>query len=689
MGLPYSLGEKETLLAARPGGALVASVPRNNRSTLLAALKDANSLVDMGVPIFPCQLKSNGDPIPPKQWEKIEPSSSQVGRWNNGMGLCATTGVVFDVIDIDPRNGGQLSLKRLAKTLGDDGPEIYWEVRTASGGKHLYISPLGIGTVPGFLPGIDLKGGKPDGTSRGFVFIPPTVRPSKAEENTGSLISYQSLSGILPPLQNGSIDTLRDFIEKAQTDKSGGTPTGREDVSKLKQDCLDAQPGMQRSALLRYTHELERKGYERSDIVTILAALVGEMPVYNKRRPWRIADLRGLLHKPGEVVPDGTPGEKFALTPQVRRGGLQSFSSVTHEVTRWGWHRYLAFGDFTILDGDPGSAKSLCTLDVASRWSTGRPMPGEAESGFDGGNVLLLAPEDRATVTAGRIQAAGGDPDRIFRPKLGTIEIERKTRAGVSKEKRATYDGDIMVFPDSIRLFKQWIMEYNISLVVIDPVPAFLSERTNSNNDASVRRALEPLVIVLGEAECAGFGIRHLNKNTSQDARYRGGGSIAFGAVSRIQLLAGELPDGTGRFGIAQIKNNHLAKRPDEVLTYQVEDSEVVADEFGNMVPRIAWGDYINMTLRALSGGPEKRGPKPERRQEISEVLEEMFSQQATWSVKEAEAQLRASGCSVNHAIVDKARSDLGIFARASYKPGGGVAEWVWTTEPRKHKRGG
>src|SRR5690606_41391920 len=39
----------------------------------------------------------------------------------------------------------------------------------------------------GFLPGVDLKGGKADGSSRGFAFIAPTVKPSKT---TGELSPY-------------------------------------------------------------------------------------------------------------------------------------------------------------------------------------------------------------------------------------------------------------------------------------------------------------------------------------------------------------------------------------------------------------------------------------------------------------------------------------------------------------------
>jgi hypothetical protein len=681
-----SLGEKEQ--RNRPGqaskGALPLTIPHTARNTLLLAQQDAHSLVDMGVPVFACQLKSNGDPVPPREYQKLKPSHDQVDQWKPGMAMCAVTGVVFDVIDIDRRNGGQLSLKRLAKTLGDDGPMVYWEVATASGGTHLYVAPLGLGTRPGFMPGIDLKGGLPDGSSRGFVFLPPTVRPSKGEDNQGQRIAYKPKAALSHVNGNSSIDALKAFIESPPVEgKVVGRKNAREAVGSLAQACLDAPAGMQREALLRYTFELERKGYEREHIVTIVMALTAKMTQFNKRRPWRENDVKSLLHKPGEVTGDAAADEIGAITPKTRTGGLQAYSTIEHERTSWAWSRHIAFGDGSILDGDAGLGKSLVTLDIAARLSSGRAMPGEAESFLPPLPVLLLAPEDRAAVTAGRLQAARADTSNVFRPILGTTEIERRGE----REKRATFEGSMLVFPDAIKKFHRWITEYGIRLVIIDPISAFLSERTNSNNDASVRRALEPLSIVLGELDCAAVMIRHLNKNTTQEARYRGGGSVAFGAVARIQLLAGELPDGTGRYGIGQVKNNHLARRPDEVLTYSIEDSEIVADEEGNLVPRIQWGDYINMELRALAGA-QKRGPKPERRQEIEQVLEELFAEKSTWPVKEAEAAMKAAGVSLNPRTIASAREDLGIFSRPTFNPDGGVGAWVWTTEPKKYRRG-
>src|SRR6185437_10031907 len=99
-------------------------------------------------------------------------------------------------------------------------------------------------------------------------------------------------------------------------------------------------------------------------------------------------------------------------------------------------------------------------------------------------------------------------------------------------------------------------------------------------NDASVRRALAPLSQALGRSGASAIFIRHYSKNTQQAAAHRGGGSVAFGAVSRIQLVSGivpeenrmglEIPDDGQVYAITQVKNNHLKRRPDEALAYTI-----------------------------------------------------------------------------------------------------------------------
>ena len=74
----------------------------------LAGLEEARKAARMGVPIFACRLTPDGDPVPPPGWQKTEPGAASlrnIDRWKPGMGLCAVTGVVYDVLDSDPRNG--------------------------------------------------------------------------------------------------------------------------------------------------------------------------------------------------------------------------------------------------------------------------------------------------------------------------------------------------------------------------------------------------------------------------------------------------------------------------------------------------------------------------------------------------------------------------------------------------------
>src|SRR6266566_9204945 len=87
-------------------------------------------------------------------------------------------------------------------------------------------------------------------------------------------------------------------------------------------------------------------------------------------------------------------------------------SNIKSKQLHWLWEKRIPRGKLTTLDGDPGLGKSLLTLDLAARITTGRPMP-DGTPGVQG-SVLLIALEDRAADTIKpRIEAAGGDPSRI------------------------------------------------------------------------------------------------------------------------------------------------------------------------------------------------------------------------------------------------------------------------------------
>src|SRR5574341_875719 len=108
-------------------------------------------------------LNATTDPQTLQTWWRAEP------RANVGIRTGAISGLV--VLDIDPRNGGEQSLRSFEQQCGKL-PETL-EALTGGGGRHVFFVHPG-GHLPSkpILPGVDLKA---DG---GYVVAPPSRHPS-------------------------------------------------------------------------------------------------------------------------------------------------------------------------------------------------------------------------------------------------------------------------------------------------------------------------------------------------------------------------------------------------------------------------------------------------------------------------------------------------------------------------------
>jgi len=156
-----------------------------------AAIQVAHDLVDMGAPIFtafPDSLK--GGFMLPNGWPQTKPNHRAVDLWRPGRGLAMVTGVVFDVLDVDPRNGGLDGWAELHDARAV--PLIYGTARTPSEGWHYLINRTRLAKAPSskVAPGVDLQAGEDGGNGRGFVWIAPTVRESKYGARKGERVAY-------------------------------------------------------------------------------------------------------------------------------------------------------------------------------------------------------------------------------------------------------------------------------------------------------------------------------------------------------------------------------------------------------------------------------------------------------------------------------------------------------------------
>jgi hypothetical protein len=315
------------------------------------ALAGARKLAEMGVPIFCARLMRDGEPDRRDKrwlgWQRTEAGNSSLAAiesWKPGNALCAVMGVACDALDPDIyKPEGKKSLKQLMDAVEADSPELWWQVETPSGGRHYLIDRTGLGSHNDILPSLDLKGGRDDGTSRGFIFLPPTERPSKV---TGEVRAYRELAPLRQMNGHGNIQGLRKFLARqleAGREPDGNGGGARQKPSALAAAALAAGDGGQRGALMAYVAELEKRGYERDDIVTLVRTLVSSPEWKNfpsDDGPWWPARrgnpdrwLQSLLHKPGTIIPDARGEEAAEL--QSLAGYEPPRSEDPDEIAFW------------------------------------------------------------------------------------------------------------------------------------------------------------------------------------------------------------------------------------------------------------------------------------------------------------------------------------------------------------------
>ncbi len=353
----------------------------------------------------------------------------------------------------------------------------------------------------------------------------------------------------------------------------------------------------------------------------------------------------------------GPPPEEIVALPTL------GFGDVATRRVQWLWKGRVPYGKVTIFDGQPNQSKSTVALDLAARISRGRPMPDGAEPERGAGGVLIVSAEDAIDDTVGpRLLAADVDEDRVR-----FFGLQRDEHGNVVP----------LAIPDDLRRLARTVEEHRLHLVVIDPLVAYLNERVDSNNDASIRRALGPLNLTAAETGAAFVGIRHLNKAAGLSALDRGGGSVGIGGNARSVLLFAAHPDQETNPGLrvmASAKGN-LAARP-ATLGYRVEEVPQRLDD-GHMVglPIIAWQrEPVQLSADELVGfKSDARKETPERDAAV-EWLEDVL---AEGPVPAGELQELAHKAGHAWRTVKRAKEGVARSVR-SRKADGSTGQWCW-----------
>ena len=196
------------------------------------------------------------------------------------------------------------------------------------------------------------------------------------------------------------------------------------------------------------------------------------------------------------------------------------YSEIPAEPVDWLWEPWIPRGGLTFIVGAPGLGKSLLWIDLASRISTGRPLPYSNQALGEPAEVACFAMEDCPQhVIKPRLVAARADASLVLQLDSGRCE-----ETGIHEPFR--FSGDTSAITDFLD------KNPNTAAIVVDPIMAYWGS-SNANRDQKVRRILDPLARIAREYNIAVICVAHPNKSEELKAIFRISGSMAFANVAR------------------------------------------------------------------------------------------------------------------------------------------------------------
>jgi hypothetical protein len=375
------------------------------------------------------------------------------------------------------------------------------------------------------------------------------------------------------------------------------------------------------------------------------------------------------LRRAGYPLRGGPGGEgrkvRIAVRPDRQPlGHTVRLSDVAPESLRWLWKDRIPAGKITVLDGDPGLGKSTLLCELAARVSRGDRLPSDdSELAAPRGVLLFSAEDDVHDTIRPRIDAAGGDPQRI----VFFVAVPDGSETGRP-----------FALPRDLPILDAVIARVDAALVIFDPLVAFLPAGVSASIDQHVRHALGALKASAERSGAAIVVVRHLNKSATTNPLYRGLGSVGIIGAARSGLLLAADPDDPDRRILALAKGN-LA-RPPASLAFRLEDVP------GATVARVVWDgespwtatQLLHAQVRSLADSGESLSAVGAARAWLRETL-------AAGPRLAQELRQEAAACGIGEKALYAARKAEGVTGSKERVPYG---RWFWMLTPNAGDNG-
>jgi putative DNA primase/helicase len=299
---------------------------------------------------------------------------------------------------------------------------------------------------------------------------------------------------------------------------------------------------------------------QRASIIATVCADVRVLDLAPERSDgYDGSDWLGERHSGDEMVALADAGPRIeaqapsdALEGDDGVGELVTICAADVHARRPSWFAKdrIPFGAVTLFDGAGDIGKTTTLMGVIAAASVGISF-------FDGESIervttLIVVEEDSLGLLKMRLKAGGADLTRVH--FITGVCIEGATEP--------------FTLPRHVEELERKIQETGARLVYVDALFSHLELDGEGRMPQQARRALRPIVEMVGRINVAFTAVRHWTK-ANGPASIRALGSGEFGNVARSVLSFGRHPEAEDRYVIAVTKHNLSRLAP--TLAYRIE----------------------------------------------------------------------------------------------------------------------
>jgi hypothetical protein len=330
-----------------------------------------------------------------------------------------------------------------------------------------------------------------------------------------------------------------------------------------------------------------------------------------------------------EPAPDGVGISRIMAQAQLqakskKRLNIVSLDAVPMKAVRWLWKNWLPIGYMTLIAGESKVGKSSVVVDLASRITAGRALPGEVEGLRSPGRIMWLATEDGVgDMLKPRFVSANAN--------LNNLDIIKGTWSDTGNEDSISLVDDLSVIEEELTVARENGRPYDA--IIVDPITGYLTsknKRVDQNSASDLRPILQNFIAFAERNKIAVVAITHFSKGSSKKAAHKVLGSQVFVATSRSLIIIEKMKE-TEEYvpevgeGVMRLQDSNLARAPEGSWRFTTKSKIVGWETDGHEITAscIEWGEFdVSLTDEFMSADGNA---KPSRKTVFSKWIREYF----------------------------------------------------------------